>query len=90
MRLELLGRFVHGPHTARDLRASQVRPLKAVQIRGAGLGLFLHGSGLMGYSTVFYQRAGLADSQSFTMSLAQYAIGVITNKITARTAKPPT
>lgn len=37
----------------------------------------LCGSGLMGYSTVFYQRAGLADSQSFTMSLAQYAIGVV-------------
>lgn len=37
----------------------------------------LCGSGLMGYSTVFYQRAGLADSQSFTMSLVQYAIGVV-------------
>ncbi|KAL4866611.1 hypothetical protein BDV12DRAFT_172561 [Aspergillus spectabilis] len=37
----------------------------------------LCGSGLMGYSTVFYQRAGLAISQSFTMSLAQYAIGVV-------------
>ncbi|KAJ5762492.1 uncharacterized protein N7511_005874 [Penicillium nucicola] len=37
----------------------------------------LCGAGLMGYSTVFYQRAGLAVSQSFTMSLAQYAIGVV-------------
>ncbi|KAJ5476228.1 Major facilitator superfamily domaingeneral substrate transporter [Penicillium sp. IBT 31633x] len=37
----------------------------------------LCGAGLMGYSTVFYQRAGLAISQSFTMSLAQYAIGVV-------------
>ncbi|OQE43682.1 hypothetical protein PENCOP_c003G00713 [Penicillium coprophilum] len=37
----------------------------------------LCGSGLMGYSTVFYQRAGLAESMSFTMSLAQYAIGVV-------------
>jgi SP family general alpha glucoside:H+ symporter-like MFS transporter len=37
----------------------------------------LCGAGLMGYSTVFYQRAGLAISQSFTMSLVQYAIGVI-------------
>ncbi|EAW12053.1 MFS maltose permease MalP [Aspergillus clavatus NRRL 1] len=37
----------------------------------------LCGAGLMGYSTVFYQRAGLAVSQSFTMSLVQYAIGVI-------------
>ncbi|KAJ0415054.1 general substrate transporter [Aspergillus carlsbadensis] len=35
----------------------------------------LCGSGLMAYSTVFYQRAGLAVSQSFNMSLAQYAIG---------------
>ncbi|CAI7664481.1 unnamed protein product [Penicillium glandicola] len=37
----------------------------------------LCGSGLMGYSTVFYERAGLAVSQSFTMSLVQYAIGVV-------------
>lgn len=37
----------------------------------------LCGSGLMGYSTVFYRRAGLAVSQSFTMSLVQYAIGVV-------------
>ncbi|KAJ5779140.1 hypothetical protein N7457_006860 [Penicillium paradoxum] len=37
----------------------------------------LCGSGLMGYSTVFYRRAGLAVSQSFTMSLVQYAIGLI-------------
>ncbi|KAJ5823113.1 Major facilitator superfamily domain general substrate transporter [Penicillium robsamsonii] len=37
----------------------------------------LCGSGLMGYSTVFYQRAGLATSMSFTMSLSQYAIGVV-------------
>ncbi|GFF28405.1 maltose permease MAL61 [Aspergillus udagawae] len=37
----------------------------------------LCGGGLMGYSTVFYRRAGLAVSQSFTMSLVQYAIGVV-------------
>lgn len=37
----------------------------------------LCGAGLMGYSTVFYQRAGLAVSQSFTMSLVQYALGVV-------------
>jgi SP family general alpha glucoside:H+ symporter-like MFS transporter len=37
----------------------------------------LCGSGLMAYSTVFYQRAGLAVSQSFNMSLAQYAIGFV-------------
>lgn len=37
----------------------------------------LCGSGLMGYSTFFYRRAGLAVSQSFTMSLVQYAIGVV-------------
>jgi SP family general alpha glucoside:H+ symporter-like MFS transporter len=36
----------------------------------------LCGAGLMGYSTVFYQRAGLAVSQSFNMSLGQYAIGI--------------
>ncbi|PCG90701.1 Major facilitator superfamily domain, general substrate transporter [Penicillium occitanis (nom. inval.)] len=35
----------------------------------------LCGSGLMSYSAVFYQRAGLPVSQSFNMSLAQYAIG---------------
>ncbi|KAF9885307.1 hypothetical protein FE257_013024 [Aspergillus nanangensis] len=37
----------------------------------------LCGSGLMAYSTVFYQRAGLPISQSFTMSLVQYAIGFV-------------
>ncbi|KAL5363679.1 general substrate transporter [Aspergillus floccosus] len=37
----------------------------------------LCGSGLMAYSTVFYQRAGLAVSQSFNMPLAQYAIGFV-------------
>ncbi|KAJ5382557.1 hypothetical protein N7517_000468 [Penicillium concentricum] len=37
----------------------------------------LCGAGLMAYSTVFYQRAGLAVSQSFNMSLAQYGIGFI-------------
>ncbi|KAJ5649623.1 uncharacterized protein N7484_003346 [Penicillium longicatenatum] len=37
----------------------------------------LCGSGLMAYSTVFYQRAGLAVSQSFNMSLGQYAIGCV-------------
>ncbi|KAL4931354.1 MFS maltose permease MalP [Aspergillus undulatus] len=37
----------------------------------------LCGAGLMGYSTVFYRRAGLEVSQSFTMSLVQYAIGVV-------------
>lgn len=37
----------------------------------------LCGAGLMGYSTVFYRRAGLAVEQSFTMSLVQYAIGVV-------------
>ncbi|RLL93716.1 hypothetical protein CFD26_103045 [Aspergillus turcosus] len=37
----------------------------------------LCGGGLMGYSTVFYRRAGLAVSQSFTMSLVQYALGVM-------------
>lgn len=37
----------------------------------------LCGGGLMGYSTVFYRRAGFAVSQSFTMSLVQYAFGVV-------------
>ncbi|KAJ0418867.1 general substrate transporter [Aspergillus carlsbadensis] len=37
----------------------------------------LCGAGLMGYSTVFYQRAGLDVSMSFTMSLIQYALGVV-------------
>ncbi|KAH8705388.1 MFS maltose permease MalP [Talaromyces proteolyticus] len=35
----------------------------------------LCGAGLMSYSTVFYERAGLAVSQSFNMSIGQYAIG---------------
>lgn len=35
----------------------------------------LCGSGLMAYSTYFYQAAGLPNDQSFNMSLAQYSIG---------------
>ncbi|KAI6779013.1 Maltose permease-like protein [Emericellopsis cladophorae] len=35
------------------------------------------GASLIGYSTYFYQNAGLATSASFSMSLAQYGIGAI-------------
>ncbi|ERS97550.1 hypothetical protein HMPREF1624_05721 [Sporothrix schenckii ATCC 58251] len=35
----------------------------------------LCGAGLMGYSTYFYENAGLATDKSFDMSLAQYGIG---------------
>ncbi|KAK9252326.1 general substrate transporter [Lipomyces tetrasporus] len=35
----------------------------------------LCGSALMGYSTYFYQQAGLATNQSFNFSLIQYALG---------------
>ncbi|KAL4994316.1 general substrate transporter [Aspergillus recurvatus] len=37
----------------------------------------LCGSSFMGYSTYFYQQAGLSVSQSFNMSLGQYAFGVV-------------
>ncbi|KAL5335395.1 general substrate transporter [Aspergillus crustosus] len=37
----------------------------------------LCGSSFMGYSTYFYQQAGLEVSQSFNMSLGQYAFGVV-------------
>lgn len=37
----------------------------------------LCGSAFMGYSTYFYQQAGLDTSNSFTMSLVQYALGII-------------
>ncbi|PGH07596.1 hypothetical protein AJ80_07985 [Polytolypa hystricis UAMH7299] len=37
----------------------------------------LCGAGLMGYSTVFYQRAGLDVSHSYSMSLGQYGLGVL-------------
>ncbi|KAL4787949.1 general substrate transporter [Aspergillus varians] len=37
----------------------------------------LCGSSFMGYSTYFYQQAGLDVSQSFNMSLGQYGFGVI-------------
>ncbi|CBX90414.1 hypothetical protein IAQ61_001917 [Plenodomus lingam] len=33
------------------------------------------GASLIGYSTYFFQQAGLSDSNSFSMSLGQYAIG---------------
>ena len=35
----------------------------------------LCGAGLMGYSTYFYESAGLPGTQAFNMSLGQYAIG---------------
>lgn len=37
----------------------------------------LCGSTFMGYSTYFYRQAGLDVSHAFTMSIAQYALGVI-------------
>ncbi|KND87113.1 Maltose permease MAL31 [Tolypocladium ophioglossoides CBS 100239] len=37
----------------------------------------LCGAGLMGYSTYFYTQAGLAGTNSFNMSLGQYAIGFV-------------
>jgi SP family general alpha glucoside:H+ symporter-like MFS transporter len=37
----------------------------------------LCGSTFMGYSTYFYQQAGLADENSFNMSLGQYALGAV-------------
>lgn len=35
------------------------------------------GSTFMGYSTYFYEQAGMATSNSFTMSLVQYALGAV-------------
>lgn len=37
----------------------------------------LCGAGLMAYSTYFYEQAGLATSNSFNMSLGQYALGFL-------------
>ncbi|KAJ5219456.1 sugar transporter [Penicillium cinerascens] len=37
----------------------------------------LCGSTFMGYSTYFYEQAGLASSNAFTMSMVQYALGAI-------------
>lgn len=37
----------------------------------------LCGSTFMGYSTYFYEQAGLAPSNAFTMSLVQYALGAV-------------
>lgn len=37
----------------------------------------LCGSSFMGYSTYFYQQAGMAVENSFSMSLGQYAIGAV-------------
>ncbi|KAK7449921.1 hypothetical protein CaCOL14_010142 [Colletotrichum acutatum] len=37
----------------------------------------LCGSTFMGYSTYFYQQAGMAKENAFTMSLAQYALGAL-------------
>ncbi|CAI5758739.1 unnamed protein product [Candida verbasci] len=35
------------------------------------------GATMMGYSTYFYQQAGLAQSMSFTFSIIQYALGIV-------------
>ncbi|OAL49126.1 maltose permease MAL61 [Pyrenochaeta sp. DS3sAY3a] len=35
------------------------------------------GAALIGYSTYFFQQAGLSDSDAFSMSLGQYAIGAV-------------
>ena len=35
------------------------------------------GASLIGYSTYFFQQAGLSDSDAFSMSLGQYAIGAV-------------
>ena len=48
--------------------------------RIAGLTWFFQcfcGSSLMGYSTVFYQQAGLPVSMSFTFSIIQYCLGIV-------------
>jgi MFS transporter, SP family, general alpha glucoside:H+ symporter len=37
----------------------------------------LCGSTFMGYSTYFYEQAGLATANAFTMSMAQFALGAI-------------
>lgn len=37
----------------------------------------LCGASFMGYSTYFYEQAGLATENSFSMSLGQYAIGIV-------------
>lgn len=37
----------------------------------------LCGSGLMGYSTFFFQRAGLPEAESFNMSLGMYSLGFV-------------
>lgn len=37
----------------------------------------LAGSGFIGYSTTFFERAGLSDSNSFSLSLANYGLGAI-------------
>lgn len=53
-----------------DLRRTEITCLTwAVQA--------LCGSSFMGYSTYFYQQAGLDPSQSFNMSLGQYSLGVV-------------
>jgi len=37
----------------------------------------LCGSTFMGYSTYFYEQAGLAEANAFTMSMAQFALGAV-------------
>lgn len=61
---------------------SYLECFKGVNLRRTEVSCFacssamLCGSGIMGLSTYFFVQAGLAEDQSFNMSIAQYAIGI--------------
>ncbi|KAG6205604.1 hypothetical protein E4U50_004622 [Claviceps purpurea] len=61
----------------RDLFRGSVNTRRTEIVCTAWMCQILCGASFMGYSTMFYQQAGMAVENSFDMSLAQYALGAI-------------
>ncbi|KAK6506572.1 hypothetical protein TWF506_011477 [Arthrobotrys conoides] len=65
------------------LGTSYIHCFKGVDLRRTEIACFvwaiqnLCGAGIMGYSTYFYEQAGLNPENSFNMALAQYGIGMV-------------
>lgn len=49
----------------------------------------LNGNPLRGYSTYFYQQAGLATTQSFNMSIVGFAVAIVGGFFSVRQSKHP-
>ncbi|UNI17902.1 hypothetical protein JDV02_004209 [Purpureocillium takamizusanense] len=82
---ETVAMMVHTNELEREMEAgtSYLDCFKGVNLRRTEIVCItwvcqnLCGAGLMGYSTYFYTQAGLAGTNSFNMSLGQYALGAL-------------